>query len=351
MLDYLLDLVTEDKIIEHLMKNLTKLDVDLEVGRFITENNLFQDPNSIQIWIVKQNTRQITEKTVELEEFSSSEINLTFVAPTFFTDVFEGLDVPYWQIATIKRVLKNCRVVYDPQEFIQYCITKAEDLSWNSESIQLKKNVSLELLKKSEHFIEEDMLADAYMWGIKAVEEAICSQLMLQGSFNVTTPSLLLDSLRGTPELMHFYADLLGVDLLTPDLAFISLKELENLADHLFHSQNTPKQREEWILTAFVSINEAERKLRRVLGHAADENLDMLSWESLFEDALAELWQAFFVTAQTPWNKEVPLDPWVVGLFWKWFVNEDPKYDIYQLIDRTKNILTTGSPFFDWEKE
>lgn len=346
-----MDLETEDSIIDHLMKNLTKKDLDLEVGRFINRNILFQDDRSIQIWVVKQNTRQITEKTVELDDFPSYQINLTFVAPTFFTDVFEGLDVPYWQIATIKRVLKDCRIVYDPQEFISYCNKQAQDLTWNDESIQLKKNVSLELIKKSEHFIAQDMLADAYMWGIKAVEEAICVQLMTHGSFNVTTPSLLLDSLRGMPELMAFYADLLGIELLTPDLAFISLKELENLADHLFHAQNTPKQREEWILSAFVSINEAERKLKRVLTHAADENLDVLSWESLFEDALAELWQAYFVTAQTPWNKEVPLDPWVVGLFWKWFVNEDPKYDIYQLIDRTKSILETGSPLFDWEKE
>ena len=111
------------------------------------------------------------------------------------------------------------------------------------------------------------------------------------------------------------------------------------------------KQREEWILTAFVSINEAERKLLRVLKHAADDNLDMLSWEYLFEDALAELWQAYFVTAQTPWNKEVPLDPWVVGLFWKWFVNETPKYDIGDILDRTKAILERGSPLLEWEYE
>ena len=123
---------------------------------------------------------------------------------------------------------------------------------------------------------------------------------MKDGLFNVTTPSLLLDSLRKSPELLKFYTDLLGIEILTPDLAFLSLKELENLAQHLYHAPSTTKQREEWILTAFVSINEAERKLHRVLKHAADENLDMLSWESLFEDALAELWQAYFVTAQTP---------------------------------------------------
>ena len=73
------------------------------------------------------------------------------------------------------------------------------------------------------------------MWGIKAVEEAICAQLMTKGSFNVTTPSLLLDSLRSLPGLMRFYTEILGIDLLTPDLAFVSLKELENLADNLYH--------------------------------------------------------------------------------------------------------------------
>ena len=160
-----MDSDTEDKIFEHLMKNLTKQDLDLEFGRFITKNDIFQDPNSIHIWIIKQNERQITEKTVEFDEFSynevSNEINFTFVPPIFFTDVFEGYDVPYWQIATLKRVLTECRVMYDPQGFIKYCIEQAKTLSWNPQSIELKKNVSLELIKKSKHFIDEDMLADA----------------------------------------------------------------------------------------------------------------------------------------------------------------------------------------------
>ena len=333
------------------MKNLTKHDIDLEVGRFINQNDVFQDPNSIQIWVIKQNTRQITEKTVELDDFPNFQINLTFVAPNFFTDVYDGFDIPYWQIATIKRVLKDCRIFYDPQGFIKFCVEQTQHLAWNQESINLKTNVAYELINKAQHFIDQDMLADAYMWSVKAVEEAICAEIMKKNLFNITTPSLLLDSLRSTPDLMKFYSSLLAIELLTPDLAFISLKELENLADHLYHASSSNKQREEWILSAFVSINEAERKLKRVLNHAADENLDLISWESLFEDALAELWQAYFVTAQTPWNKDVPLDPWVVGLWWKWFVNESPTFDVVQIIDRTKLILETGSPLFDWEKE
>lgn len=339
-----MDTEIEQNISNHLMSNLSKRDLELEVGRFITKKDIFQNVNSIQIWIIKQNTRQITEKTVDLDNYPDYEINLTLVSPNFFTDVFDGLDVPYWQIATIKRVLKDCSIVYDPQEFIKFCLEKAENLTWTIESINLKKQVSKNLIKKAERFIKEDMLADAYVWGIKAVEEAICATLMKKGLFNVTTPSLLLDSLRSLPELLRFYTDLLGIEVLTPDLAFISLKELENLAEHLYHASTSNKQREEWILTAFVSINEAERKLLRVLNHAADDNLDMLSWESLFEDSLAELWQAYFVTAQTPWNKEVPLDPWVVGLIWKWFVNETPKYDIDQILERAKAIIETGSP-------
>jgi hypothetical protein len=77
----------------------------------------------------------------------------------------------------------------------------------------------------------------------------------------------------------------------------------------------------------------------------------MLLWESYFEDAITELWQAYFITAQTPWHREVPLDPWVVGLFWKWFVNDSPKFEIGDILERCQLILDTGSPFFKWEKE
>ena len=81
---------TEKDILNHLMSNLTKKDLEQEVGRFVTRADVFQDPNSIQIWVIKQNMRQITEKTVELEIFPNNSINLTLVAPNFFTDVFEG---------------------------------------------------------------------------------------------------------------------------------------------------------------------------------------------------------------------------------------------------------------------
>ena len=178
-----MDETTENKIATQLMENLTKKDIELEVGRFISQQELFQDPNSIQIWIIKQNTRQITEKTVELDHFSEFQINLTFVSPNFFTDIYDGLDVPYWQIATVKRALKNCRIVYDPQEFIKFCIEKNKNLTWNQQSIDLKLNVSYELIRKAEHFLKEEMLADAYMWAIKAVEEAICVQIMKNGLF------------------------------------------------------------------------------------------------------------------------------------------------------------------------
>ena len=228
-------------------------------------------------------------------------------------------------------------------------VVKSKTLEWTQDKIDLKKNVSKELIKKAQKFIEEDMLADAYMWGIKAVEEAICSQLMKYNAFNVTTPSLLLSSLREYPELMRFYLDILGIELFTPDIGYIAIKELENLADHLYQA-SVGTDREHWILSAFVSINESERKLLKVLKHASDESLDILGWEYIFEDAVVELWQAFFICAQTPWKTDVPLDPWVVGLFWKFHVNETPNFEIDQILERCELILETGSPLFEWER-
>lgn len=342
----------EEKISQYLYNQLNKMDLSLEVARFIFLNQTFQEPNSIQYWVVKQNAHSITEKTLEIDEFSEFEISVTFVSPNFFLDVFDGEnigEIPFWQIATVKRVLVNCKIIYDPDSFLQEMIFKSKTLEWSPKIINLKIDVSNHLIAKSNKFIEEDMLADAYMWGIKAVEEAICVQLMKNNSFNVTTPSLLLSALRDHPVLMMFYLDILGIEILTPDLSFVALKELENLADHIYHA-SVRTNREQWILSAFVSINEAERKLLRVINHASDENLDLMSWEYIFEDAVAELWQAFFITAQTPWNSAVPLDPWVVGLFWKWHVNQSPKYDVVEIIDRCKLILENGSPLFDWEE-
>ena len=42
----------------------------------------------------------------------------------------------------------------------------------------------------------------------------------------------------------------------------------------------------------------------------------------LFETAVAELWNAYFLVAQNP-RTSVKLDPWVVGSFWNWFGSED----------------------------
>jgi hypothetical protein len=340
----------EDKISQFLINQLSKRDLALEVGRFIFTNEIFKESNSIHFWVIKQNIRQITETTLDLELFPDYQVNVTFVNPSFFLDVFENIgDIPFWQIATVKRVLVDCKIIYDPQSFIAEMVKKSKTLEWSPEIITLKKNVAEQLLQKAQSFIKQDMLADAYMWGIKAVEEAICSQLMINNAFNVTTPSLLLSSMRDKPYLMKFYLEILGIDILTPDLTLIALKELENLADHIYHS-SIGSDREQWVLAGFVSINEAERKIMKVLEKASDESIDILQWEYIFEDAVVELWQSFFILAQTPWKKDVPLDPWVVGLFWKWHVNENPQYDINQIIDRCQLILKTGDPRFDWEK-
>ncbi|MHA2364909.1 MAG: hypothetical protein ACXAC7_13215 [Candidatus Hodarchaeales archaeon] len=338
----------EQQISNNLLSALTSK--DKEIGRFIFIDKLASE-SDLHFWAVRHNTRQITEKQLEIDEFPDIRVYLTLVPPKFFSDLFNDIaDVPFWQISYAKRVLTSCKVIFDPEKFLSYYIEKIDNITWSSETIKLKEDVSRLLLKKSQKFVEEDppMIADAYIWSIKAVEEAICAQLMRKNHFNIATPSLLLDTLNHEPDLKRFYLDLLGVDNLSPDLAVIAIKEFEKLADHLFHASKGT-QREMWILTSFVSINEAERKINRVIAKAGEENLDLLLFQSLFEDAIAELWQAFFLAAQTPWRRAVPLDPWVVGLFWKWHVNEKPKFEINQIIERCELILKEGSPYYDWE--
>lgn len=337
----------EQAITDQLLSALTPK--DKEIARLIVDNPL-ADESELLYWAVRENIGQITEKQLVLEKYPDIQVIITIIPPSFFSDIFDvEVDVPFWQIANSKRVLTSCRVIYDPDSFLSYFIKKAENLTWDKQSILLKEKVTQELLKKTQKFVSEDMLADAYIWGIKAVEEAICVQLMKTNHFNITTPSFLLDSLNQDPYLKKFYLDLIGNDSLTPDLAFIALNELSKLADYLYHNTKNPK-RKTWILYAFVSINEAERKLNRALAEAGSKNIDTLQLQSFLEDALAELWQAFFLAAQTPWNHSVPLDPWVVGLFWRWFVGDHPKYNIQQIIDRCELILTEGTPYFDWER-
>lgn len=333
----------ESSVTAYLLRNLTPKDRKLEVGRLIFDDK-FGPAHQIQYWAFRQGLRQTTEKVLELDQFPDLEVSITFAPPSYVTDIFEGEDVPFWQISNVKRVLSSCRIIYDPQDFIKTYIGKVETLQWSPEVIALKENVALELVAKSQRFLDQDMLADAYAWAIKAAEEAICAQLMRSNLFNVTTPSLLLDTLRQKPPLLRFYLDLIGADLLSPDLVVVALKELENLATQLFYA-NEGTDREQWILTGFVSINEAERKIMHVLEQAQSEEgvLDLVEWQAQYEDAVAELWQAFFLVAQTPWRWAVPLDPWVVGLFWKWHVTENPPYDVETILTQCRSLVNHGT--------
>ena len=76
------------------------------------------------------------------------------------------------------------------------------------------------------------------------------------------------------------------------------MKELETLSNHLFYANERTK-REMWILAAFVSINESERRLKQCF-KAQKAGVDSLEIQRLFEASVAELWQAVFLVAQTP---------------------------------------------------
>jgi hypothetical protein len=329
------------KISQNMMSNITKKELDLEIGRFIEEDPLLE--NTLKIWIVKLNERQINERSVEFEDYPEISIQLTIAPPKFFSDVVRGeAEVPFWQIATVVRSLSLANPFYDPEMFIEQHIDAVKNLNWPKELIEEKKQVTELLLSKAEKYgIDEDMLADGYMWAIKAAEEAICVPLMEKNLFGLATPTLLLDTLRLDQELFNFYIQILGVDILTPDLALIALKELERLADHLFHA-NEKTKRSSWILGSFVSINQVERKLSNVfesVGH-----IDSMELQLRFEDALAELWHAFWMLAQNPDNSITPLDPWVVGLTWKWLISQGDIEGLRIIIERTKNILKYGNP-------
>lgn len=342
----MIDRETIEKISITLMKNLTKEALKLEIGRFVEEDPFAAD-NDLKIWIIKLNERQLNERIIDLDEFSNFKISLIFVPPAFFSDVVRGQkDIPFWQVATVTRVLHLAFPVYDPESFIVQHIDAAKHLKWSPELINEKRMVVHQLLEKANHYsIKEEMLADGYMWALKAAEESICIPLMEKNFFSLTTPVLLLDTLRQIPDLYSFYLQILGIDSMTPDLCLIALKELEKLAEHLYHANNNT-DRSTWILGSFVSINQVESRLNQIFKSVG--NIETITLQNQFEDAIAELWQAFWLLAQTP-NNFVPLDPWVVGLFWKWFVNNGSSIGFDLLISKIEQILLTGSPKTDLE--
>lgn len=306
-----------NRIIETLLMKIKAK--DQEMGRLLVHDEFEQFDSRINLWAIRENVRDLKETTVtDLTDIPKDiEIKVTFAPPSFFLDVLGGRkNVPYWQVATVTRILRHCDVVFDPRGKMQDWIDQALHIEWDPEVIELKRQTTSLLLDRMNNRLREDMLADAYMWLIKAAEEAICVPLMKMNAFEVGTATLLLDALKDfNKDIYAFFARILRIASFSNEKLEDARKELEKLADHLYQL-NVKTDREMWILAAFVSINESERRLKQsteVEGEISNQ---------LFETAVAELWQAYFLVAQNP-RKAVKLDPWVVGSFWNHFGFED----------------------------
>jgi hypothetical protein len=315
---------------------------DQEVGRLLVSDPFDKFDKRLDFWAIRKNLRDLKETTVtDLVEYSDIEIKLTLAPPTFFSHVIEGRNVPYWQVATVSRLLRHGTVVYDPRGQVQQWIEKAKHIEWSPEVINLKRQTAQMLIERMRNRIKEDMLADAYIWLIKSAEEAICVPLMESNAFDVGTASLMLDALRkGNPSHYEFFHQLLRVSSFTVEKLERARNELEKLADHLYQ-QNIKTDREMWILSAFVSINESERRLFQYK-QAVQAEYDPRERLKLFDTAVGELWQAYFLVAQQP-RLEVKLDPYVVSSFWNWFGFDEISEE--WLINQEREILSmTGAP-------
>jgi hypothetical protein len=331
------DQKTRENILRVLANNAEK-DKN-EVARFLfTGDILTEEDDELDVWVVKHHQRSMMETTAKLEEFPTVSVRITFVRPEFFLDIVNGVeDVPFWQIATAMRLISRCELVYDPQDFVKTMIEKLRHLEWAHSLIKLKHSTAKVLQQKSLKALQEDMTADAYIWAVKGFEEAICVPLMLRNLFSLETPKLLLDSLQSMPELKSQYMSMLGADQFKPFELEAALKELEKVATHLYHKQPSKSKREMWILAGFVSINTSERLLKRSYQALEANPNDASLVNRYFETAIAEYWQALFLCAQTP-NKLVPLDPWIVSIFWKWLArnkSEDDVVKIAEMIEET----------------
>lgn len=321
---------TINRVIETL---LMKIEVkDQEQGRLLVHDDFEQFDSRINLWAIRENVRDLKETTItNLIDISEDvEIKVTFAPPSFFLDVLGGRkDVPYWQVATVMRILRHCDIVFDPKGKMQQWVDQAPHIEWDPSLIELKRQTAQMLLDRMRNRIREDMLADAFMWLIKAAEEAICVPLMEANAFKIGTATLLLDILGNFDFDLHtFFSNLLQIPTFTPEKLDNARKELETLADHLY-SLNVKTDREMWILAAFVSINESERRLNQ------SQKVEAKFTQRLFETAIGELWQGFWLVAQNP-KKEVKLDPWVVGSFWNHFGFDE--LDKEWLLEQEKKI-------------
>ncbi|MFX1513131.1 MAG: hypothetical protein ACFFCQ_11135 [Promethearchaeota archaeon] len=320
-----------DEIIERLLAQM-KYDRK-ERGRFVyfTQDHP-GDEKIVSIWALKQGQKNIMETQMKLKEFPEVKIKINFIEPKFFVDVVEDIvDVPFWQISTVVRLLSNCKPIYDPEGLITYLCERIKDVSWKPETIFLKVQSSEGFLHMARRRIMEDMLADAFLWIVKAGEEAICTRLMRKGTFNIITAELLLDSLRVEAALHDFYVkELLGIDNFTPEKLKDALNELEKLGKKLYYANERTK-RKTWILSAFVSINECDRRVRQLFAAVGKKGVDSEFLQRIYETAIGELWQAVFLLAQNPMGM-TKLDPWLVGFFWKWFILNKTEKDAQRLI-------------------
>ncbi len=312
----MVDQKTLTQIVEILLSRISS--DDQELGRLLIRDQYDQLDLRVTFWAIRDKVRDLKETTItDLPEFQNIEVKLTLAPRTFFEDVLNGKNVPYWQVATVMRLLQSGEIIYDPRGKLDDWKSKAEQVFWQPEIIELKRQTTRMLLDRVKNRIQEDMIADAFIWLIKAAEEAICVPLMVENAFGLGTAPFLLDSLRNLDmNLYDFFNLLLRISTFTHDKLVDARKELERLADRLYQ-RNLRTDREMWILSAFVSINESERKLNQSITVKETDATSSIS-SRLFETAVGELWQAYFLVAQTP-SFAVKLDPWVVASFWRWF--------------------------------
>ncbi len=318
----MVELSVKKRVIEYVLSKIEAK--NQEWGRFLVKDSFDTLDLHITFWAVQESARDLKEVALTpMVEQPELELKLTYAPPSFFLEVLDGRNTPYWQVATVYRVLNNSEIIYDPKGRLKEWVNKINQIKWTPDVIQLKQQTTLSLLQRMEKFIKEDMLADAYIWLIKAAEEAICVPLMKQNSFGLGSAPLLLDTLRDHHnDIFLFFKSLLRIEMFSIEKLEESRRELEKLADRLY-LDNIKTDREMWILAAFVALNESEKRLTQSI---AAKEYDINLSTRLFETSIGELWQAYFLVAQNP-RTEVKLDPWVVGSFWKWFgypeINEE----------------------------
>jgi len=115
---------------------LTKIEAkDQEIGRLLVHDDFEQYDSRITIWAIRGNVRDLKETAVTgLTDFSTIEVKITYAPPSFFLDVLSGRkNVPYWQVATVVRLLQHSDVIYDPKGTIQEWVDQVPNIEWQPE--------------------------------------------------------------------------------------------------------------------------------------------------------------------------------------------------------------------------